>query len=295
MTEPLVCVVMLTWDLKYDAAECLASVFESDYPNYRVLVVDNASTDGSPEYLKRRFPQVEMIVNASNLRIAPGYNIGIQWALTKAADYVLLLNNDIVIDRQMIRKMVTCAEADETIGIIAPKGLHYSQKNRIWALGARRRGLWPIPRPVGWNEWDDGQFTVPLEMDWVPFCAALIKRAIPEAIGLLDPQLTYAFEDLDYCWRVRNAGYRVVCEPRARLWHKVSLSAQKDRAGSTYLRARSRGVFFRRHPYGSCPWLISGYVWVGAIWRAARNVLRGDARLAERALRGLYDGYFRED
>lgn len=293
MSDPLVCAFILNWNLKHDTAECLTSVFGSDYPNCRVLVVDNASTDGSPEYLKHHFPDVEIIVNSTNLGVGGGFNVGVGWGLEMKADYVLLLNNDIVVDPSMITQLVACAEADDTIGIVAPKMLYYAERDRIWMLGARRRGWWPVPYRVGFRQKDKGQFSQPFDMDWVPMCAALIRRSVPQSIGLFDPEFVYGFEDLDYCRRARQACFRVICEPRARMWHKVSLSGRKDPPRFTYLRMKSRGICYRRHPYGPA-WLTASYLWATTIWRAAGSVLRGDLVLAERAVRGFYDGYCKE-
>jgi len=291
MPQPLVYVLILNWNLKDDTAECVVSVLNSHYSNYRLLVVDNASTDGSVEYLRHAFPCAEMIANSRNLGFAAGNNVGIQYALNAGARYVLLLNNDTVVDANMLGGLVACAETETAIGVVAPNVLYYQERNRIWRLGERLHRWLPVPMSVGRNQIDRGQFDSPLDVDYVAFCAALIKRDVLEMIGLLDERFFFSYEDADFCRRARDAGYRIVCRPRERVWHKVAQSAQKDALNTTYLRSKSRGLFYRRHAHGPHPWLTAAYLWASTLAAAAASALRGEVGLARMRLRGLYDGY----
>jgi GT2 family glycosyltransferase len=291
MPQPLVYVLILNWNLKDDTAECVASVLDSDYTNYRVLVVDNGSSDGSPEYLRRAFPGIEIIVNPANLGFAAGNNIGLRRALEVGADHVFLLNNDTTVDVAMLSQLVACAESEPRIGMVTPKILYYEERNRIWRLGDRIHRWLPVPLSVGRNHMDSGQFSQPLDVDYVTFCGVLIKRALLETIGFLDERFFFTYEDADFCHRSRDAGYRIVCQPNACMWHKVSLSAQKDAANIRYLKSKSRAIFYRRYPHGLHPWLTVAYLWVNTLGTAVTSVLHGDTALAKLTLRGLYDGY----
>jgi len=291
MPQSLVHIVILNWNLKDDTAECVASVLDSGYPNFRVLVVDNASADGSVDYLRRSFPTIEIIANPTNLGFAAGNNVGIRHALSAQADYVLLLNNDTTVDEAMLSELVACAEADPAIGIVAPMVLYYQERNRIWRFGERVHRWLPVPVSVGRNQIDRGQFAGPVKVDYVAFCAVLIKRMVLETVGLLDERFFFSYEDADFCRRARNAGYRVVGQPGARVWHKVARSAQKDALNISYQRAKSRAVFYRRHPHGPHPWLTAAYLWASTLAVATVSALRGNIGLAQMTLRGLYDGY----
>jgi GT2 family glycosyltransferase len=291
MPEPVVYVLILNWNMKDDTAECVASVLETDYPNYRVLVVDNGSADGSPECLNRSFPSIEMIVNPENLGFAAGNNVGIRHALRMGADYVFLLNNDTIVDASMLSSLVACGESADCIGLVAPNILYYDDKNRIWRLGDRVHRWLPVPLSVGRNQIDRGQFADPFDVDYVTFCGALIKRAVLKTIGLLDERFFFTYEDADFCRRARDAGYRVVCQPRARMWHKVSLSAQKDAANIRYLKSKSRAMFYRSYAHGLHPSLTAAYLCMNTLGTAMTLALRGDMQLARLAVRGLYNGY----
>jgi len=291
MPQPLVYVVILNWNLKQDTQECLASLLESTYSNFRALVVDNGSQDGSPEYLRERFPNAEVIVNPANLGFAGGNNVGLRHALDHGADYVLLLNNDTVVDAAMLSRLVARGESDHGAGIIAPMMLYYAQRKRIWHLGGRVSRWLPVAMTLGHSQRDDGHWVEPFAVDYVVFCGALLKRGLLEAIGLLDERFFFTYEDSDFCSRARAAGYRILCEPRARLWHKVSLSAQKDSVNVRYWKSKDRAMFYRLHPHGPHPWLTAAYLWLNTLAVALAGVLRGDPAWARAAVRGLRDGY----
>jgi len=291
MSQPLVYVLILNWNLKQDTAECVESVLQSEYDNYRVLVVDNGSIDGSPEYLACRFPSIELLANSSNLGFAAGNNVGLHHALDRGADHVFVLNNDTSVDPEMLGLLVGCVQGDERIGIVAPKILYYQQRDRIWRLGDRIHPWLPVPLSVGRDQVDVGQFSEPFDVDYVTLCGALVKSQVLRSVGLLDERFFFTYEDADFCQRSRAAGYRIVCEPRARMWHKVSLSAQKDRAHIAYLKSRSRAIFYRRYPHGPHRWLTGAYLWLNTLSTAAATALSGGPAVAGPMVRGLYDGY----
>jgi GT2 family glycosyltransferase len=307
MSEPLVYVLILNWNLKDDTAECVASVLTSDYKRYRILVVDNGSSDGSAGYLRRTFPGIDLISSSTNVGFAAGSNIGIRHALRMGAECVFLLNNDATVDAGMLTLLVQQAQGDASLGMVAPKilydarsqrlgrnagqGLERSERRRIWRLGERIRPWLPVPASIGRDEIDRGQYTEPFEVDYVTFCGVLIKRSVLEAIGLLDERFVFAYEDADFCRRTCAAGYRIVCEPRACMWHKVSLSAQKDAVKTTYLKSKGRAIFYRRYSHGPHPWLTAAYLWANTLVKAGVYVLSGYAELARQSVCGLYDGF----
>ncbi len=291
MPPPLVYVVVVNWNLRDDTAECLESLLLSDYANYRVLVVDNGSQDGSPEYLQARFPHTESIKNPTNLGFAKANNIGIRFALEHGAEHVFLLNNDTTVAPNMLSKVVVTALGSSQIGVVAPKILYYAQRDKIWHLGGRASRWLPVPRTLGQGQLDDGRYSQPFEVDMVAFCGALIKRSLLERIGLLDELFVFSYEDADFCYRARAAGYRVVCQPQAEMWHKVSVSVQRNISSVRYLHSRGRALFYRRYPHGPHPWLTAGYLCLSTARAAVASLLQGDITTARAGFRGLYDGY----
>jgi len=224
MTNPLVYIIVLTWNGKADTLECLGSLKQLAYPNYRVLVVDNASVDGTAEEVRSQFPNVEMIVNKENFRFAGGNNVGIEYTLSKNADYILLLNNDTIIDPNFVAELVTTAESDTQIGMVGPKMYYYNDPNRIWYAGGKIEWWKGWLSHYGVRELDRDQYKLTKETDFISGCCILVKRKVMEKVGMLDPTYYIYGEDVDWCIRAFRAGYRLMFEPKARIWHKLSVS-----------------------------------------------------------------------
>jgi GT2 family glycosyltransferase len=224
MTGPLVYIIVLSWNGKADTLQCLSSLKELVYPNYRVLVVDNASSDGSAEEVKSQFPDVELIVNKKNLRFAGGNNVGIEYAVSKNADYILLINNDTIVDNNFLSELVRTAESDNEIGMVGPKIYYYSEPNRTWYAGGKIE-LWKgWLSHIGVRELDNGQYNQTKETDFISGCCLLVKSEVIKKVGLLDTAYYIYGEDVDWCVKASRAGYRLIYEPKAIIWHKLSVS-----------------------------------------------------------------------
>ncbi len=224
MKSPLVYIIVLTWNGKKDTLECLGSLKALTYPNYRVLVVDNASVDGTAEQVRSQFPNVELIVNKDNYRFAGGNNVGIEYALSKNADYILLLNNDTTVDPNFLAELVTTAESDDQIGIVGPKMYYYTDPKRIWYAGGKIEWWKGWISHIGIREINSEQYCQTKETDFVSGCCILVKREVVEKIGILDTAYYIYGEDVDWCIRASRAGYRILYEPKAKIWHKLSVS-----------------------------------------------------------------------
>jgi GT2 family glycosyltransferase len=250
MSAPSVCIVILNWNRKDDVLECLESVMKLEYPNYQVVVVDNASTDGSPEVIEKEFPEVKVLVNDANLGFAAGNNVGLQYALRRGDEYALLLNNDTVIAPNLLRELVTVGESDEQTGIVSPKIYYYEGGNKLWYAGAKKGWLRGIGATIGLDEEDKGQYNAAQRVDYAFGCGMLIKREVLKKVGLLDPRFFMYHEDCDFCLRAARAGFKTVYVPQARMWHKVSASTKTTPFIQDYHRARSRVIFFMKHLRG---------------------------------------------
>jgi GT2 family glycosyltransferase len=187
--------------------------------------------------------------------------------------------------------MVTVAESEPSVGIVAPKILYYSDRKRIWYLGDRRHRWLPIPLSIGRGAIDKGQWTGPQSVDYVSGCCMLVKRSIFRKIGLFDSQYFMYYEDADFCRRVREAGFKILCVPEAKMWHKVSLSAMKDRPRTRYLKARNRILFYRKYAHGPHPWLTAFWLGLSVLKMTVIDAWRGDRELIACQWRGFLDGY----
>lgn len=125
MSYPKAIVVTLNWNRKEDTIECLKSLLELDYANYEIVVVDNGSMDGSAQAIRQSFPNITVIENKENLGYSLGMNTGIKYALEQGVKYVLIMNNDTVIDKGALTELVKVAESDPTIGFVTGKAYFY--------------------------------------------------------------------------------------------------------------------------------------------------------------------------
>ena len=222
---PLTYVIVLNWNGKSDTLECLASLGRAADPSMRVLVVDNGSDDGSQDAIRRDFPAVALLELPSNLRFAGGNNAGMRRALAEGAEQIMLLNNDTTVDPAFLRTMTAALQASADTGIVAPKILYSADPRLLWYAGGEISFWTGTMRHRGIREPDDGRFDSPCETGYASGCCLLAKRSAVERIGLLDESYFMYTEDADWCMRARRAGFRVLYEPRARVWHKVSVSA----------------------------------------------------------------------
>lgn len=244
-----VSVVVLNWNGKEDTLACLQSLTEVTYRSMRVVVVDNGSSDGSEAAFRASFPDVPVIQSGANLGYAAGNNVGIAYCLKHFDDeFVLLLNNDTVVDPGFLDELVSAAARRLDAGIFGPKIMFRSRPNVIWFAG----GVWDAPAArfvhigEGAQEASAGGATV--EVDFITGCAMLVRRRLLERIGLLDDRFFLTFEDCDLCLRARDAGSHCVYVPAAKIWHAVSASFGAIRSPlGDYFFARNRLLFAELH------------------------------------------------
>ncbi len=221
---PLVYIVILNWNGKAVTLECLDSLAQVEYPNRKTLLVDNGSTDGSVAVLQAAHPGVEMLPLAVNRGFAGGMNAGMRRALERGAEMVLLLNNDTLLDRPFLGFMVRAMREQPRAGMVVPKIYYADEPTRLWFAGGAISMWLGTMRHVGIREYDHGQYDTPGEIPHATGCCLLARRDLIERIGLLDESYYFYTEDADWVMRARRSGYTVYYEPRARIWHKVSVA-----------------------------------------------------------------------
>lgn len=223
--KPLVAIVLLNWNGEAVTLECLKSLRKISYKRNHIILVDNGSTDGSVPAIRKAFRTVEILEMGKNLGFARGANVGMRRALQRGADLLMLLNNDTVVDPQFVDFMVDTLLSDPSIGMVSPKIYYYAEPNRIWFAGGTMSMWSGTLRHVGIREYDTGQYDTVREIPNACGCCLLARRTVVEKIGLLDESFYLYTEDADWVMRARRAGYRVFYEPRAKVWHKVSVDS----------------------------------------------------------------------
>lgn len=252
---PRVIIVILNWNQKQMTLECLASLKKISYPNYEIVLVDNASEDDSVSAIKKEFPEVKIIENRENLGVAGGRNVGIRHVQQKGADYLLLLDNDTIVHKDFLTEMVKIGEGDKRVGILTGKIYFYSQPNKIWCAGGSSslsRGKYTLR---GYEEIDKGQYDETEEADQATGCCLMIKKKVIDEIGILDEDFVQYFgEDVDWCLRAKKRGYKIMYVPEAKLWHHI---IKKTSVSERYWYLKGRNVLLLRRKHNRLhDWII---------------------------------------
>lgn len=290
-TAPKVACIVLSYNGKALLLQTLASLFKLDYPNYRVIVVDNGSSDGTWEELEASWPQVTRLKVEENRGISVGLNLGIRHALAAGDDYLLLLNNDIEVDPGLVRELVAVAESDPTIGAVGPKAYYFADRNRLWSAGGQLHFRQSITDERGNLELDHGQYDRTEEVDYVNGCAMLVPRRVQLDVGLWDGSFHVSVEDADWCMRAKKKGWRCFYAHRAVLWHMVSPTTGGYKSGRTFQTGRSTMLFVRKHA-NPAQWLSFLFFFLLAIPAAwLRERRSGNQAAAIAKLRGAWAGF----
>jgi GT2 family glycosyltransferase len=260
-----VAIVILNWNRPDDTIKCLKSIGELRIANYelRVIIVDNGSADNSVNQIRKyfsKFPNYQLLTTNSNLGFAGGNNVGIRRALEDGASYVLVLNNDTVIDPLLINQLISSAEKYPRTGIFSPKiyfapGFEF-HKDRykksdlgkvIWWAGGKIDWDNVYGENVGVDEVDCGQYDKVREIDFATGACMLVRREVFEKVGLFDEKYFMYLEDADFCIRAERSGFKILFVPEAKLWHKVAQSSGIGSSLNDYFITRNRLLFGMRY------------------------------------------------
>ncbi|MCD6411316.1 MAG: glycosyltransferase family 2 protein, partial [Thermoplasmata archaeon] len=253
--KPLVSVVIPTYNRKDKLIRLIDSILKSNYPmeKLEIIVVDDASTDGTYEEVRKKFPKVKIIRNEKELFLAGSRNVGIRNA---KGEFVFLIDDDNIIDKNCIPELIRTFKSNQKIGIVAPIMYYLKAPNRIWCSGIERSMTTSLTKIIGRDKIDNGQYRSLIESKDFPN-AFMVKREVVEEVGLFNEEIfSIHYDEADFGERVRGAGYKVVCNPKAKVWHDIPLSEEVEDKSRLFhchneLRAyycgRNRIIFHRRY------------------------------------------------
>ncbi len=288
MPLPKVIALVLNWNLVDDTLHCVESLRQSDYAQLEVVVVDNGSELSLFQRLCAALPNDTTLLRSEvNLGFAGGNNLGLRYALEQGADYALVINNDTIVESTMVSQLVTAAEARPDAGLLGPIIYYLSSPNQVWFAGYRfshgiyilRRGLRLKP-PLQPTE----------EVDFVSGCCMLMRRTTLERVGLFASDYFMYYEDLDLCFRVKEADLKILCVTGAKMWHAISASTGGAESPlKQYYQVKSSLIFYHKHSHGLKRWLNITLRLGHASLTLAKAVLRG--RLKPASIRMFWRGF----
>lgn len=288
---PPVTIIIVAWNQLEKTLACLETVVALDYPDFRVLLVDNGSEPPLAGPVSTRFPTVETLRLAANLGFAGGYNAGLRRGLEGDSRHFLLLNNDTLLEPDVLAKLAAEMERARDVGLVTAKIYYAADPRRIWTTGANFDIFLDL-KDSGAGQIDVGQWDAPRDVDFAPFCALLVRREVIERVGLLDEDFFLYYEDMDYCRRAVAAGWRVRYCPTARVLHDVSASSGgRDSPMERYWMAQSSGRYFRKHGRGPRMLLIIPFRLASALKMTARLLAAGKRDALRAYWRGLLIGW----
>lgn len=245
--------VVINWNLKQDTADCIESLLNANAKRDDIIVVDNGSTDGSVAFLKEKFDTALTIVALEqNMGFAKGSNAGIQCAMDRGASWIFLMNNDTVVAPDFVKQLeVGLEKGQPQYMLYSPLILYYLEPDIIWYLSDQL-----IPHTmIGRNPYfrkSINSFNLPdlIPTDFINGCGMLVHRSVYEKAGMMDTSLFIYHEEVDFCWRARNAGFHMASLPKARMWHKISSVMSKQKPKTRYLQIRNQIWVYRRYSKG---------------------------------------------
>jgi GT2 family glycosyltransferase len=255
MGAPRVAAVVLNWCGERDTAACLESLRAQTHPALDVLLVDNGSPDGSGDRLHAAHPDVPYLQTGENLGYTGGNNRGFAWALERGAAYVLVVNNDTVLEAQCVARLVEAAEAARgagvRVGMVAPKILYHDAPDRVWFAGGRFSRLRALGVHRHELERDDPARDRGVErIDFVTGCVFLVPAEVLRAVGGFREEYFAYVEDVELSLRMTRAGLALLYQPAARVLHRVEVARPRLTPFQLRQGTRNRRRLVRQH-YGA--------------------------------------------
>jgi GT2 family glycosyltransferase len=299
-SQPSIAVIIINWNGYTLTHACLMSMRQVAYPNFKVILVDNGSEDGSGKKLEKEFPEIASIESKTNLGFTGGNNLGIQKALEKSFDYVMLLNNDTIVEPDFLGPLVDFLEKNSSYGAVQPKIMFERERNKIWNAGGGYFKWLGMSWSIGIGKEDMGQYQTSKDTAWITGCTMLIRSKVIREIGMFDPRFFAYYEDVDWSLRMKKHGYGLRYLPESKIYHVAGGSSkkpEKTKEGTVppiihYYRTRNH-LFLIRNNANPVSFVLS------LLYQTIKNsafiiylTLRGRFKKVKAIIEGQYDGLF---
>jgi len=265
---PRLCAVVIAYNQRKQTLACLRALSGVTYPAWTILLVDNGSTDGTAEAVAGAFPEICVLRLDENQGYAEGANRGIERVLADSAEYILLLNNDVWFSPEAPSILIAAAEADPRIATVGPKVYYADEPHKLQSTGGMLDRQTMRSRLIGQGELDQGQYDRSRDVDFVSGCAMLIRAQAWCTVGGFDPAYFLYYEEVDWCLRAHQAGWKVMYIPFVAIWHANQTSTGTEPGLVMYYTTRNRLLLAQRY---AGRWTRLA-IYVDALQRAGRSM-----------------------
>ncbi len=266
MNKPLA-IVIVNWNSFDLTGDTIISLQAASFQNFDIIVVDNGSIDGSGDALKNIFPDIILIKSFQNKGFTGGNNLGIQYALEHEYTYIMMLNNDVIVNPNFIQPLINILEMDCNIGAVQPLIYFHHDKNLIWNAGSLYYPVLGICTTPDYNKEDPQHNYVYKQknIDWITGCAFMIRASVLHKVGLLKESFFIYYEDVDLSIRIKQAGFKLIYVPSSIIYHIAGMSQKTKKRGKEgfvspkvhFLNARNRIWFLKEHtPIWAIPTVV---------------------------------------
>lgn len=242
MSQPLVYIIIINYNGYKDTIECVKSLENIKYKNYKIIILDNDSKDGSEENLRKVLLGHTIIQTGKNLGFAGANNLGIKYAIDNRADYILLLNNDTIVDDDFLDYLIEGFGVSQDIGMVGGKIYYYDEPDKVWYAGGEFDEL----RAKGKHYTVDSNSKYKM-VEFITGCMQLISVEALRKVGYMNEKFFLYFEDVDYCFRFIKNGYKLMYSSNAKIYHKCGGSANYKSSLSIFYSNRNRYLFINEN------------------------------------------------
>lgn len=267
--NPKVVIILVNYNGFDDTLECIRSLQNISYDNYQIVVVDNASTEKPSDNQKIFLIENSVFIESKiNCGFSGGNNIGIEYARKNGAKYVLLLNNDTIVEPDFLNVLVDVAEHKTSVGIVGGKIRFFNEPNKLWFGGGAFDRKTCSCVHVGCNTIDTQNDYKIKEITFMTGCLMLIPLKVIENVGRLDDSYFLYAEDTDYCCRVIDAGYKIYYVNTAVIYHKINASTGRINNIITYYIVRNNLKLIQKYGYTKIK------IYISFTWKIVKDIVK---------------------
>ena len=298
-------IIVVNWNSYALTHDTLTSLYQTTYKDYDIVLVDNASTDDSVAQLKQHHPKIILLQNEHNTGFTGGNNKGMQYALDHGYEYVLLLNNDVAVEKDFLEPLVNVLDTHENLGAVQPLIYFHHDRELVWNAGTQFNPWTGVTKTKGYENKDLGQKLKSLEststyqkIDWITGCAFMVKTKAIQKVGLLYEPFFIYYEDVDLSFRIKKAGYELGYVPSSVIYHIAGMSHKSSTKTSEgyispkvhYLNARNRIWLLKKYTKLLCAPTVIIYQSLYYLGVTAYFIVRGRWQKLKALYRGISEG-----